>query len=168
MSFRPRRGAAIAVALATGLLCLTALAVNAQDPSPDASLDPTAGVVPTPAPSLTADEARVRMLNGSPDGSSMDVYLDGSMVEGLSGVSFGAISDYLVVPAGSHDVSLFDSGADSSTDEPRYTGSLSFEGWLDEHAGGHGSAGFAPAAGAGRHADAGRQEGPDPLRPVFG
>ena len=128
MPIRPRRGAAIAVALATGLLCLTALGVNAQDPSPAGSLDPTAGVIATPAPSLTADEARVRMLNGSPDASSMDVYLDGSMVEGLSGISFGAVSDYVVVPAGSHDVSLFDSGADSSTDEPRYTGSIGFEG----------------------------------------
>jgi hypothetical protein len=106
---------------------MTTVGVSAQDPSPDASLDASTGVVSTPAPSLAADQAMVRMLNGSPDASSMDVYLDDSMVESLSGISFGAITDYVVVQAGSHDLKIFDSGADPSTDEPRYTATVGFD-----------------------------------------
>jgi hypothetical protein len=123
-----RLAAVLASAIVACLLTLAPLGATAQDASPDASLDPSAGIAATPAPSLAADQARVRMLNGSPDASPMDVYLDGSMVGGLSGMAFGAVSDYVVITSGSHDIVLFDSGADSSTDQPRYSGTFSFGG----------------------------------------
>ena len=121
MSSQPSRVAAFAVAISIGLLALTTLGASAQDASPSASLDPSTGVAATPTPSLAPDQAMVRVLNGSPDASSLDVYLDDSLVEALSGVSFGAISDYTTVQAGSHDLKVFDSGADPTVDQPRYT-----------------------------------------------
>ena len=51
-----------------------------------------------------ASDARVRVLHASPDAPAVDVYLDGSKVSALTNVPFGAISDYLAIPAGSHKV----------------------------------------------------------------
>jgi hypothetical protein len=56
------------------------------------------------------DTAMVRVLHGSPDAPAVDVYADGTAV--LTGVEFGAISDYLEVPAGEHQIQVVAAGAD--------------------------------------------------------
>jgi hypothetical protein len=55
-----------------------------------------------------AGDAKVRVLHGSPDAPNVDVVVDGSKV--LTNVPFGAISDYLTVPAGKHQVQVFATG----------------------------------------------------------
>ncbi len=55
-----------------------------------------------------ADTAKVRVLHGSPDAPAVDVVVDGSKV--LTAVPFGAISEYLTVPSGAHQVQVFATG----------------------------------------------------------
>ena len=62
------------------------------------------------APAFAADTARVRVVHASPDAPAVDVYLDGTKVDALTNVPFGAISDYLTVPAGDHTVEVFPTG----------------------------------------------------------
>ena len=51
-------------------------------------------------PSAAADDARIRVLHASPDAPAVDIYVNDSIVEALTNVPFGAMSDYLSVPAG--------------------------------------------------------------------
>jgi hypothetical protein len=62
----------------------------------------------TVASASAADPAKVRVLHGSPDAPAVDVVVDGTTV--LTAVPFGAISDYLTVPAGTHRVQVFATG----------------------------------------------------------
>ena len=55
------------------------------------------------------DAAMVRVLHGSHDAPAVDVYADGAAV--LEAVPFGAISDYLEVPAGEHRFQVVPTGA---------------------------------------------------------
>jgi hypothetical protein len=68
----------------------------------------------TAVPASAASESRVRVLHASPDAPAVDVYLDGTKVDALVNVPFGAISDYLTIPAGSHQVTVFATGTTSS------------------------------------------------------
>src|SRR5690348_13774486 len=68
----------------------------------------------TAIPASAASESRVRVLHASPDAPAVDVYLDGTKVDALVNVPFGAISDYLTIPAGSHQVTVFATGTTSS------------------------------------------------------
>jgi hypothetical protein len=64
-------------------------------------------------PSLAADTAQVRVLHASPDAPAVDIYLDDTIVDALTNVPFGTISDYLEVPAGDHNVKVYATGTTS-------------------------------------------------------
>ena len=64
--------------------------------------------------SLAAGTANVRVLHASPDAPAVDVYLDDKIVDALTDVPFGVISDYLKVPAGDHNVKVYATGTTSS------------------------------------------------------
>ncbi len=58
-------------------------------------------------PVAAADSAMVRVLHASPDAPAVDVYLDGAKVGSpLAGLTFGDLSPYVPVPAGSHDIKV--------------------------------------------------------------
>ena len=61
-----------------------------------------------------ADTAMVRVLHASPDAPAVDVYLDDTIVDALTNVPFGTLSDYLEIPAGDHNVKVYATG--STTD----------------------------------------------------
>jgi len=60
-------------------------------------------------PAAAADEASVRVVHASPDAPNVDVWLDGAIV--LTDVPFTAVSDYLTVPAGDHNVQVTATGS---------------------------------------------------------
>ena len=76
------------------------------------------------APAMAADESRVRVLHASPDAPAVDVHLDGEPVSALTDVPFGAISDYLTIPAGSHQIEVFATG---TTESPVIDAEVDFE-----------------------------------------
>jgi hypothetical protein len=65
------------------------------------------------APTMAADSANVRVLHASPDAPSVDIYLDDAVVDALTNVPFGTISDYLPIPAGDHNVKVYATGTTS-------------------------------------------------------
>jgi hypothetical protein len=89
---RNRRTALFAGVIAASLLGLSSIGVSAQD----------------------AETAQVRVLHASPDAPAVDVYVDGAAV--LTNIGFGALSSYLEVPAGDHQVQVFAAGADPAVD----------------------------------------------------
>lgn len=59
------------------------------------------------APAAAADEAKVRVLHGSPDAPAVDIYVDGEKVGGeLAGLEFGDLSDYVALPGGTYDLKV--------------------------------------------------------------
>ena len=60
-------------------------------------------------PVAAADDAMVRVIHASPDAPNVDVWVDGTIV--LSDVPFTAVSDYLAVPAGEHNVQVTATGS---------------------------------------------------------
>ena len=58
------------------------------------------------------NDAMVRVVHASPDAGSVDVYVDGSKL--LSGFTFGTITDYVSVAAGSHKIQVAPAGKDVS------------------------------------------------------
>ncbi|HET9456051.1 MAG TPA: DUF4397 domain-containing protein [Candidatus Limnocylindrales bacterium] len=62
------------------------------------------------APASASSHALVRVLHASPDAPAVDVFLDDTKVDALTNVPFGAISDYLEVPAGDHNVKVYATG----------------------------------------------------------
>ena len=69
-----------------------------------------------PFAASAADTARVRVVHASPDAPAVDVYADGAKV--LTNVAFKGSSDYLSVPAGSHNFKVFATGANPASDKP--------------------------------------------------
>jgi hypothetical protein len=61
------------------------------------------------APVGAASKAMVRVMHASPDAPAVDVYVNGDVV--LSDVPFKAISDYLMLDAGSYDLGIKAAGA---------------------------------------------------------
>ena len=57
-------------------------------------------------PVAAADDAMVRVLHGSPDAPSVDVFVNDGKVDALSGVEFGNITDYVKVPAGTYAIKV--------------------------------------------------------------
>jgi hypothetical protein len=51
-------------------------------------------------------EAHVRVLHGSPDAPSVDVYVNDEKVDALSGLEFGDLSDYVAVPGGTYAIKV--------------------------------------------------------------
>ena len=60
--------------------------------------------------SLAAETADVRVLHASPDAPAVDIYLDDEIVDALTNVPFGTISDYLAIPAGAHNIKVYATG----------------------------------------------------------
>jgi hypothetical protein len=58
------------------------------------------------APATAADKAMVRVLHGSPDAPTVDVFVNDGKVDGLSGLSFGNLSNYVAVPAGTYSIKV--------------------------------------------------------------
>jgi hypothetical protein len=56
----------------------------------------------------------VRALHASPDAPAVDVYVDDEVVESLTNVPFGTMSQYLEIPSGDHNVKVYATG--STTD----------------------------------------------------
>jgi hypothetical protein len=61
----------------------------------------------------TGETARLRVAHMSPNAPSVDVYADGSVV--LEDVAFGAVSDYLEVPAGDREIEITPAGDAETT-----------------------------------------------------
>jgi hypothetical protein len=57
-------------------------------------------------PVAAADDAQVRVLHGSPDAPSVDVFVNDGKVDALSGVEFGNITDYVKVAAGTYAIKV--------------------------------------------------------------
>jgi len=57
-------------------------------------------------PASAAGDAMVRVLHGSPDAPSVDVFVNDGKVEALSGAEFGDLTDYVAVPGGSYSVKV--------------------------------------------------------------
>lgn len=68
----------------------------------------------TAVPAAAAGESRVRVLHASPDAPAVDVYLDGTKVDALVNVPFGVFSNYLTIPAGTHQVTVYATGTTTS------------------------------------------------------
>jgi hypothetical protein len=52
------------------------------------------------------ETALLRTVHASPDAPAVDVYIDGTLVEGLSGGEFFSVGSYVDVPAGDHTVQV--------------------------------------------------------------
>ncbi|MEX2183868.1 MAG: DUF4397 domain-containing protein [Chloroflexota bacterium] len=50
--------------------------------------------------------AHVRVLHGSPDAPSVDVYVNGDKVDALSGIEFGDLTSYVSVPGGTYAIQV--------------------------------------------------------------
>lgn len=50
--------------------------------------------------------AMIRVLHGSPDAPAVDVFANGAKVAALSNLSFGKITDYVAVPAGTYSIKV--------------------------------------------------------------
>lgn len=58
------------------------------------------------APVGAADDAMVRVLHGSPDAPSVDVFVNDAKVAALSGAEFGDITSYVAVPGGTYSIKV--------------------------------------------------------------
>lgn len=101
-----RLRATVAALSAVGLLALAVSPVAAAD-----TRKLTAVVTANDQETPTAGQAWVRVLHGSPDAPSVDVYVGADLasaakVDALSGLEFGDISDYAEVPPGSYAVKV--------------------------------------------------------------
>jgi hypothetical protein len=57
-------------------------------------------------PASAAGDAMVRVLHGSPDAPSVDVFVNDGKVATLSGAEFGDLTDYVTVPGGTYAVKV--------------------------------------------------------------
>jgi hypothetical protein len=73
-----------------------------------ASLTAAAALVVIAAAPVAAAEgdAHVRVLHGSPDAPSVDVYVNDAKVDALSGLEFGDLSSYVAVPGGTYAIKV--------------------------------------------------------------
>jgi hypothetical protein len=65
-------------------------------------------------PVMAADDARIRVLHASPDAPAVDIWINDAVVDGLTNLPFGALSDYLSVPADTYNVKVFATGTDTN------------------------------------------------------
>lgn len=68
----------------------------------------TAGILAlaVAAPVGAADDAHIRVLHGSPDAPSVDVFANDGKVDDLSGLEFGDLSGYVAVPADTYAIKV--------------------------------------------------------------
>lgn len=94
------------------LLSLTAAgALALAIAGPVAAAEPLTAVVASDAGTPTAGAAWVRVLHGSPDAPEVDVYVGADLataakVDALSGLTFGEITAYTEVPAGTYAIKV--------------------------------------------------------------
>ena len=69
--------------------------------------------------------AQVRAIHASPDAPAVDIYVEGSSTPIATNVAYGAATAYVTVPAGTYNIQLRPTGADSSTDPIYETGNVS-------------------------------------------
>jgi hypothetical protein len=111
-----------------------------------AALAAFAAVALSASPAAAAGDGYVRLAHLSPDTPTVDVYLkaaSGGKQQTFPGVGYGALSDYLRLPAGMYSVAMRKAGADPST-KPVLTTEVSVE-----------SGNAYTVAGVGRYADLG-------------
>lgn len=70
------------------------------------------------------DKAKVRIVHASPDAPAVDITVDGNVV--VENAEFKAVTDYLMVPSGEHEVSIFAAGT-VADGKPVLTTQLSVE-----------------------------------------
>ena len=73
----------------------------------------------TTVPVAAQDEAYVRVVHASPDAPNVDVWVDGERV--LDDVPFTAVSDYLALPGGDHNVQVTATGSTDAVIEADLT-----------------------------------------------
>lgn len=79
-------------------------------PLPVAAASPVPGSVPcTNLFGIALGNACVLIVHGSPDAGPVDVYIDGQLV--LAGDTFGALGEFIPVPAGEHRIQIVPNGA---------------------------------------------------------
>jgi hypothetical protein len=79
----------------------------------------------TPQPQEPATQnARLRVIHGSPDAPAVDIYAAGQTAPLFSNVKYGDTTDYLTVPAGTYDVQIRPAGAAASSAPVYSTGPL--------------------------------------------
>ena len=61
-------------------------------------------------PMTAVETANLRVAHLSPDAPNVDVYLDGKIVPALTNVAFKAVSPYLKIPVGKHDIAVYVTG----------------------------------------------------------
>jgi hypothetical protein len=71
------------------------------------------------APAAAGDNAMVRVIHASPDAPNVDVWVDGTKV--LTDVPFKAVSGYLSVPAGAHNVQVTPTGTTTAVIDANLT-----------------------------------------------
>ena len=69
-------------------------------------------VAPVGASSASEEEAGLRVAHASPDAPNVDVYVDGDAV--IENLAFGAVTDYLEVPAGAYDIAVKVAGTETT------------------------------------------------------
>ena len=108
------------------------------------------------SPAAAAGDGYVRLAHLSPDTPAVDVYLksdsDAVKAQTFPGVAYGALSQYLRLPAGTYSVAMRKSGADPST-KPVLTTQVTVE-----------SGAAYTVAGVGRYADLGLRVLTDDLK----
>jgi hypothetical protein len=71
------------------------------------------------------NNCQIRVLHASPDGSAVDIFVDGQPA--ITGLTFGHISDYVELPSGQHNVQVFPAGT-SGTGSPALGGGFTCAG----------------------------------------
>jgi Domain of unknown function (DUF4397) len=79
-----------------------------------AACAPTASSTQSQMGAAQTGTAMVRVAHLSPNTPNVDIWLDGKVVEALKNVPFKAVSGYLSIPAGKHDVAVYAAGTTSN------------------------------------------------------
>jgi len=89
-----------------GLTAAGALTLALAAPALAADAAKLTAVVAVDDGAPTAGNAWVRVLHGSPDAPTVDTFVNDGKVDALSGASFGQITDYAEVPAGTYSIKV--------------------------------------------------------------
>ncbi|HEV2528713.1 MAG TPA: DUF4397 domain-containing protein [Thermomicrobiales bacterium] len=99
------------VALTTALALTLVMAVGAfAQSTPEAT--PVPGQISTPAITLEDDMAAISVVHAAAAAPAVDILVDDEAV--LTGIEFGAVSEFLSVNSGDHNVKVVPAGGDAS------------------------------------------------------
>lgn len=65
-------------------------------------------------PMVVVETANLRVAHLSPNTPNVDIWLDGAVVPALKNVPFKAVSSYLQIPVGKHDIAVYVTGTTSN------------------------------------------------------